>query len=322
MKISAEVFQPIDILACLGDAFYTEAYEAQNVPVFDESKGLIVEYKENGAIASSFSVVPLSDRVHQLVTCGRYGFYQTIAFTPSLASGSQDVNLLRWAYSSAGSATLSYRNTSGDNVRLLSVGDGFVAPGVRVMSGATINLNAHTPSSQKMLIQATHDGAPYGTFDGFIKFVALNAVDGGITLKEESANQTAEFVITANGAKINGASVSTGSSSSRRYKHSITKKLNEDLDPHRLYDLPVKQFVYNDDHPLQYRDTKGKTLPGFIAEDVKEIYPAAVIHDEQGRAESWDERRIIPGLLALIQEQKNQLDELKKRIQHLEEVTA
>ena len=60
------------------------------------------------------------------------------------------------------------------------------------------------------------------------------------------------------------------------------------------------------------------TLPGFIAEDVEEIYPAAVIHGEDGQVESWDERRIIPGMLALIQEQREQIARLTDRVSELE----
>jgi hypothetical protein len=118
---------------------------------------------------------------------------------------------------------------------------------------------------------------------------------------------------------VNGNRVETSSSSSQRYKHSITDKLDPELDPHRLYDLPVKQYVYNDGHRLQYEDMKGQTLPGFIAEDVDRVYPSAVIHDEQGRVESWDERRIVPGMLALIQEQKQEIDTLKAEIKSIKE---
>lgn len=117
--------------------------------------------------------------------------------------------------------------------------------------------------------------------------------------------------------KINGNVVS--SSSTKRYKHDIEELKDKDLDPHRLLDLPIKQFIYNDDAPLQYRDTKGKTLPGFIAEEVDEIYPSAVIHDTEGKIESWDERRIIPGMLSLIQEQHETIQKQEEKIQSLEE---
>ena len=64
------------------------------------------------------------------------------------------------------------------------------------------------------------------------------------------------------------------------------------------------------------------TIPGFIAEDVAEIYPAAVIHDAEGNIESWDERRILPGMLKLIQEQKEMIDDLTERVAALERVVS
>ena len=106
------------------------------------------------------------------------------------------------------------------------------------------------------------------------------------------------------------------SSSSRRYKHDI-KPISGDRDPAKLLNLPVVEFVYNDGHPLQYADMEGQTLPGLIAEDVAEIYPAAAIRDAEGNVESWDERRIIPGMLALIQEQQRRIDKLEAQLAQL-----
>lgn len=112
------------------------------------------------------------------------------------------------------------------------------------------------------------------------------------------------------------------SSSSKRYKHDITDNISEELDAHKLYEIKMKQFVFNSDHIPQYTDMVGKTIPGFIAEDVAEIYPAATTYNANGEIESWDERRIIPGMLALIQEQKKQLDEQAERIAKLENQTS
>ena len=121
------------------------------------------------------------------------------------------------------------------------------------------------------------------------------------------------------GANQNGHIAIQGSSS-ERYKHDITDQIDEELDAHKLYGLQMKQFVFNDGHPLQYADMEGQTLPGFIAEDVAEIYPAAVIHDAEGNVENWDERRIIPGMLKLIQEQHDEIETLKARLAKLETI--
>ena len=122
------------------------------------------------------------------------------------------------------------------------------------------------------------------------------------------------------GLYYNNNKVAYTSSSSRRYKHLIRPIESADLDPHKLLSLPVVQFEWNEDHPLQYDDMKGKTIPGIIAEDVEEIYPAAAIHDTEGRVESWDERRLIPGMLALIQEQDAKIKQLEARLAKIEEM--
>lgn len=118
----------------------------------------------------------------------------------------------------------------------------------------------------------------------------------------------------------NGTEIATRSSSSRHYKHSIRPIESAALDPHKLLALPIVQFEWNENHPLQYEDMKGQTIPGIIAEDMEEIYPAATIHDAEGRVESWDERRLIPGMLALIQEQDKKIKELEARLARLEKL--
>lgn len=122
------------------------------------------------------------------------------------------------------------------------------------------------------------------------------------------------------GLYVNGNSVS--SSSSARYKENISEKMDDKNDPHRLLFLKAKQGRYKKeyDYKLQYADMAGKTVPMFIAEDVAEIYPSAVIHSEDGEVESWDERRIIPGMLALIQEQDKAVKNLEARLAKLEDL--
>jgi hypothetical protein len=109
------------------------------------------------------------------------------------------------------------------------------------------------------------------------------------------------------------------SSSSKRYKHNI-RPLSGDRDYHRLLALPVVEFEWDTGRILQYMDMQGQTVPGIIAEDVAEIYPSAVIHNADGEIESWDERRLIPGMLALIQEQDKKIKDLEARLARLEEM--
>lgn len=151
--------------------------------------------------------------------------------------------------------------------------------------------------------------------DNYINFNTYGAPSFDVYIN--NGTNSTHLEVRPNGVYVNGQKVQVQSSSSRRYKHDIAP-LSEDLDPHKLLKLPVRQFIYNDDAKLQYPDMAGQTLPGIIAEDVEEFYPAAVIHDIDGEAESWDERRLIPGMLALIQEQQKRIDDLEARLEKLE----
>ena len=108
-------------------------------------------------------------------------------------------------------------------------------------------------------------------------------------------------------------------SSSRRFKHDIQPLTKTDLDPHQLYDLPVRQFKYNIGY-LDFESPRvGLTVPGFIAEEMYDIYPIAVDLDDEKRPEDWNIRYVVPPMLALIQEQHQEIEELKERISILEE---
>jgi phage baseplate assembly protein gpV len=106
-----------------------------------------------------------------------------------------------------------------------------------------------------------------------------------------------------------------GDGSSRRFKHDIKPIEDKELNAQRLYDIPVIQFVYNDDYIDEDDQRYEQAVPGFIAEDIQEIYPIACDLEADGQAHDWNYRFIIPPMLALIQEQN-------KRIKRLEEAYA
>ena len=102
--------------------------------------------------------------------------------------------------------------------------------------------------------------------------------------------------------------------SSKRYKHDIKPIELDELDPRRLYDVNVVQFVYNKDYLDNEKDDRyDRPVAGFVAEEMREIYPTAV-DMENGRPETWNPRYIIPPMLALIQEQNKRITELEKRV--------
>lgn len=107
----------------------------------------------------------------------------------------------------------------------------------------------------------------------------------------------------------------TTNTSSRRYKKNIKELEKEEFNPERLYDLKVKQFKYKKDYQPNEKDSRyDKDLVGFIAEEVAEIYPIAADYNENGEVENWNDRYIIPPMLALIQKQKIHQDEQDRLI--------
>lgn len=96
----------------------------------------------------------------------------------------------------------------------------------------------------------------------------------------------------------------------------ISTEFNEDLDPHKLYDLPVKQYQYKDEHKDKQL-VEGMQV-GLIAEDVDKYYPNACQYNDDGEPESWRERIVLPAMLKLIQEQKAEIDELRARLDKIE----
>lgn len=112
--------------------------------------------------------------------------------------------------------------------------------------------------------------------------------------------------------------------SSIRYKHDFKMKFDDDLDPHNLYDIVVYQYKYQTNYIENEKDIRyDKNVVGFIAEQLEKHYPIAVdwYYDKEKDhkvATDWSEKYIIPPMLKLIQEQHDEIEDLKKRLSLLE----
>lgn len=115
---------------------------------------------------------------------------------------------------------------------------------------------------------------------------------------------------------VNTSGVITATTSSERYKENIITELDDVLNPHKLYDLPVVQYNYK--NKFKDKELVEGTQIGITAEGVHKHYPNACIYNEKGEPESWQDRIMIPAMLKLIQEQKKMIDHLEKRIEALE----
>jgi hypothetical protein len=101
------------------------------------------------------------------------------------------------------------------------------------------------------------------------------------------------------------------SASSIRFKENVVPLSSvEEINHNKLLDLPVRAFTYKEGYLSENDDRLGVMLPGFIAEEVDAIYPIAADYGD-GQVHSWNERFIIPGLLALIQDLYKEVQLLK-----------
>jgi hypothetical protein len=91
--------------------------------------------------------------------------------------------------------------------------------------------------------------------------------------------------------------------SSARFKEDIVDLSTvADLNPIGLLSLPIRAFKFKSDYLDATDNRSGILVPGLIAEEVAEHYPIAADRGADGLVENWNERFVIPGMLALIQD--------------------
>ena len=101
------------------------------------------------------------------------------------------------------------------------------------------------------------------------------------------------------------------SSSSQRYKNSIVDlKDVTALDPYKLLEIPVRAFKYNEGYVPNTDERYDMLIPGFIAEEVEEVYPIAVDYNDD-KPETWVSNYIVPGMLQLIKDMNVRLNTLE-----------
>jgi hypothetical protein len=214
------------------------------------------------------------------------------AFTLRTSSGARRVTI------SASSNAISFTESS-------SV-VGWVGPastsGVVMHYGSTFNANVTTYPNAYV----SSGDARIAYSSGIYCQVSSTGVvmNGDVYTLDSFYNQ--DGTTTANAANT-WMSATTGltrrsTASSLRYKDNVVDlRTVTDLDPKKLLDVPVRAFSYKTDYLDAADDRAGLMLPGFIAEEVAEIYPIAA-DKVDGVVESWNDRFVVPGMLALIQD--------------------
>lgn len=106
------------------------------------------------------------------------------------------------------------------------------------------------------------------------------------------------------------------SSSSKTIKHDVFPLRNKDIAAELLYDLEVVQFKYNKDI-LSSDDQRYMTdMPGFIIEQMNEVYPIAVDKETDNVKDwAWNSQYLIPPMLKLIQEQNKRINKLEQLLE-------
>lgn len=109
------------------------------------------------------------------------------------------------------------------------------------------------------------------------------------------------------------------SSSSKKYKENIQNIQSDSLNPNKLYSLPIREFKYKDGYLSENDPCINILVPGFIAEEVKDIYPIACEYNDNGDPENWNAKFIIPPMLKLIQDQHKEIELLKLKTENQQE---
>jgi hypothetical protein len=100
--------------------------------------------------------------------------------------------------------------------------------------------------------------------------------------------------------------------SSARFKEDIVDLSSvADLNPTGLLSLPIRAFKFKSDYLDATDNRSGILVPGLIAEEVAEHYPIAADRGADGLVENWNERFVIPGMLALIQDLNTRIKTLE-----------
>ena len=104
-------------------------------------------------------------------------------------------------------------------------------------------------------------------------------------------------------------------SSSIRYKE-VQRDLTE-KDIAKAYNIQPKMAKYKEGVIAKEDQRYNKYFPMFVAENVYDNLPDAVDFNEDGQVETWNQMIMIPLMFQMLKSQKEEIEELKKQINHL-----
>jgi len=251
-----------------------------------------------------------------------------------------NVNLTGAITATSGSFTGSITSTSGTIAGFTMDADGLINSGstLRLFAGTTGINNVYSIYTTKPIRVGQFIQIEGSGFTGYslIGAEGMSLANGGLTINSSgTVTSNATFnsyiyypgypVSTSGGAaRVNDATTPSSrlvaaSGSSIRFKENIvdiSEKPN--LNPLVLLNLPVRSFTYKQEYLPEDDARYGMDLPGFVAEELEEIYPIAVDRDADGTPQRWNSDFIIPGLLKIIQTQNDSISAINSRLDALE----
>jgi hypothetical protein len=145
------------------------------------------------------------------------------------------------------------------------------------------------------------------------------ADDDGTIRLGTPGTQTATFIAGVSDTAISGVDVVVSTNgqlgvlpSSVRYKRDIRSLDNRSQ---RLLQLRPVSFRYR-------QDPSGERQYGLIAEEVAEVYPELVVHDNKGEVESVQYRELIPLMLSEMQHQQAEMQREQAAVANLKAENA
>lgn len=108
----------------------------------------------------------------------------------------------------------------------------------------------------------------------------------------------------------NGGKLSRRTSSSKRYKDVGEAISTSGLE--EWYKITPVWAKYKEGYLPEDDSRYGKEFPMFLAEDIAEHFPLAADYLPDGRPETWNSFVMVPAMFAMIKEQHEEIEELKK----------
>lgn len=269
---------------------------------------VVAQYAYNG---SSWISAPISNSVIANLDAGKITAGTITGIAINNGSGTFSVSPSGALVASSANITGTINATSGTFTGTVNAASGNIG-------GWTLDANRLYSGSSEL--NATNGNAvfnnmsAFGQIYGYGSAYASTWIEAGTYIRANGALYAAGHGTTSSAANgyVNASSgiIARSTASSQRYKENIVDLVTvPELDPKKLLNLPVRAFTYKPAFLASTDDRFEQMMPGFIAEEVDAIYPIAA--DYLDGPESWNDRMLVPALLALIQDQE-------KRIQLLE----